>query len=101
MNTIGRNRVNSTSKIAKIIAIKKKWRENGSRAEFFGSNPHSNGLIFSRSLKDFFEIVFNNITIIIIISTIVKEINIILRITYSVDNRFFDWKSIIIFILNK
>jgi hypothetical protein len=29
---------------------------NGSRAEFFGSNPHSNGEIFSRSSLIFFEI---------------------------------------------
>jgi hypothetical protein len=39
----------STSKIMKITAIKKKRDEKGSRAEFFGSNPHSNGDLFSRS----------------------------------------------------
>jgi len=32
----------STSKIMKITAIKKNRDKNGSRAEFFGSNPHSN-----------------------------------------------------------
>ena len=36
----------STSKIMKITAIRKNRDENGSRAEFFGSNPHSNGDLF-------------------------------------------------------
>ena len=45
----GISRVISTSKIRKIIAIKKKRRENGSRADPLGSNPHSNGDLFSRS----------------------------------------------------
>jgi hypothetical protein len=36
----------STSKIMKITAIKKNRDEKGSRAEFFGSNPHSNGDLF-------------------------------------------------------
>jgi hypothetical protein len=40
----------------KITAIKKNSDENGSRAEFFGSNPHSNGDLFSRSSFIFFEI---------------------------------------------
>jgi hypothetical protein len=39
----------STSKIKKIIAIKKNRRENGKRDELKGSNPHSKGDIFSRS----------------------------------------------------
>jgi hypothetical protein len=39
----------------KITAIKKNRDENGSRAEFFGSNPHSNGELFSRSSLIFFE----------------------------------------------
>jgi hypothetical protein len=30
----------------KITTIKKNRDENGSRAEFFGSNPHSNGDLF-------------------------------------------------------
>jgi hypothetical protein len=46
----------STSKIIKITAIKKNCDEKGSRAEFFGSYPHSNGDLFSRSLLIFFEI---------------------------------------------
>lgn len=60
----GIRRVNSTSKIKKIIAIKKKCNENGSRAEFLGSNPHSNGLFFSRSIKVFFEIIEDNLIMI-------------------------------------
>lgn len=39
----------SISKTKKITASKKNRRENGKRAEFLGSNPHSNGLSFSRS----------------------------------------------------
>ena len=42
----------STSKTRKITANKKKRVENGIRALFFGSNPHSNGDAFSRSIKD-------------------------------------------------
>jgi hypothetical protein len=53
---IGRSRAISTSKIMKITAIKKNRDENGSRAEFFGSNPHSKGDLFSRSSLIFFEI---------------------------------------------
>lgn len=39
----------SISNTRKITASRKKRREKGRRAEFFGSNPHSNGLDFSRS----------------------------------------------------
>jgi hypothetical protein len=42
--------------IMKITAIKKNHDEKGSRAEFFGSNPHSNGDFFSRSPLISFEI---------------------------------------------
>lgn len=37
------------SNTRKITANKKNRRENGVRAEFFGSNPHSKGESFSRS----------------------------------------------------
>lgn len=40
------------SNTRKITASKKNRREKGSRAEFLGSNPHSNGLDFSRSALD-------------------------------------------------
>ena len=46
---IGRIRAISTSKIKKIIAIKKKRIEKGRREEFIGLNPHSKGESFSRS----------------------------------------------------
>lgn len=46
---IGRIRAISTSKIKKIIVIKKNRIEKGIRDEFKGSNPHSKGDVFSRS----------------------------------------------------
>lgn len=52
---------NSTSKIKKITAIKKKCLENGVRGDLIGLNPHSNGEDFSRSKKDFIEIIYNKI----------------------------------------
>jgi hypothetical protein len=53
---IGNSSAISTSKIMKITAIKKNRDEKGSCAEFFGSNPHSNGDLFSRSSLIFFQI---------------------------------------------
>jgi hypothetical protein len=53
---IGSRSAISTSKIIKITAIRKNRDENGRRAEFFGSNPRSNGDLFSRSSLIFFEI---------------------------------------------
>jgi hypothetical protein len=58
---IGSKSAISTSKIMKITAIRKNRDENGIRAEFFGSNPHSNGDLFSRSSFIFFEISVVNI----------------------------------------
>ena len=55
MGTSGSKRVISTSKIKKITAIRKKRREKGIRAEPLGSNPHSKGEFFSRSLIVFLE----------------------------------------------
>jgi hypothetical protein len=52
---IGKIKAISTSKIKKIIVIKKNRIENGIREEFIGSNPHSKGDIFSRSEIDFFD----------------------------------------------
>lgn len=49
VSTIGRIKAISTSKIKKIIVIKKNRIENGIREEFIGSNPHSKGEDFSRS----------------------------------------------------
>lgn len=67
----------STSKIKKIIAIKKKFNEKGRREELKGSNPHSKGEFFSRSLIIFFDnkvARIITITEIVIISKIIEEI---------------------------
>lgn len=80
---IGSRIVNSTSKIKKIIAIKKKWRENGSREDDLGSNPHSNGLDFSRSVDVFLEIKFNIKIIIVRIMKIIEEFIMISFIIYT------------------
>lgn len=53
----GRRRAISISKTRKITANKKNRSENGRRALFFGSNPHSKGEAFSRSFVDFEEII--------------------------------------------
>lgn len=58
LNILGINgtiKIISTSKMIKIIAIKKNCIENGIRAKLKKLNPHSNGIIFSRSLFLFFE----------------------------------------------
>lgn len=69
----------STSKIRKIIAIKKNCREKGKRADLLGSNPHSNGEFFSRSKIVFFDsIEARSITIKEIEKKIIIKINIIL-----------------------
>jgi hypothetical protein len=53
---IGSSSTISTSKIMKITVVRKNRDENGRRADFFWSNPHSNGDIFSRSSLIFLEI---------------------------------------------
>lgn len=96
---IGKINAISTSKIKKIIVIKKNRIENGSRDEDLGSNPHSKGEAFSRSTIVFLDkIDAKNITIIeinIMISLIIK----IEKIIYTINNRLYDWKSNILFIL--
>ena len=78
LGIIGKSKVISTSKIKKIIAIKKKCKENGKRDLDFGSNPHSKGLLFSRSIHIFFEHKFkiNNRKIEIKIIILAREIKI-------------------------
>jgi hypothetical protein len=68
---IGKIKAISTSKIKKIIAIKKNRIEKGIREEDRGLNPHSKGDNFSRSFFFFFA----NIEDIIITK---KEINIMI-----------------------
>jgi hypothetical protein len=90
---IGKIKAISTSKIKKIIVIKKNRIEKGNREEFIGSNPHSNGEVFSRSFIVFFA---SNearyITTIEIINTI-KAIKYKFIITYTKIFRPCDWKS--------
>lgn len=77
---MGSRRAISTSKMMKIIAIRKNRRENGSREEDLGSNPHSNGDLFSRSIIVFFDnILLNIITaeVIVIVNIKVVIINLI------------------------
>lgn len=71
---IGKINAISTSKIKKIIVIKKNRIEKGRREELIGSNPHSNGDLFSRSFCDFFENKLANIITIFEINKIIKTI---------------------------
>lgn len=80
---IGINSVISTSKIKKITAIKKKCNENGVRADLLGSNPHSNGDLFSRSKKLFFEIIEERIIKILQIIKIIDLMKKIILIIYT------------------
>jgi len=64
---IGKIRAISTSKIKKIIAIIKNRIEKGSREELEGSNPHSKGDLFSRSVKVFLDKIEAKVIIIIVI----------------------------------
>lgn len=95
----GSRRVISTSKIRKITAIRKNCRENGIRAEVFGSNPHSNGDLFSRSINVFFEITVARVITRSLIIRIIVVIDAIMNITYTSFIRSLDWKSRIIIIL--
>ena len=69
----GSRRVISTSKIKKITAIRKNRRENGQRADPLGSNPHSNGEFFSRSVILFFDSNEENIIRTAVIITVIRE----------------------------
>jgi len=80
---IGKIKAISTSKIKKIIAIIKNRIEKGKRDESEGSNPHSKGDLFSRSIKAFLDKRdANNITINAINKTI-YAIMIIEKIIYT------------------
>lgn len=74
----------STSKIKKIIAIKKNCKENGIRALVLGSNPHSKGEFFSLSEKVFFETIFRITKSKIIIVNDKKNIDIPKKIIYTI-----------------
>lgn len=57
--------------------------ENGIREEFIGSNPHSNGDIFSRSQNDFLDSKVAKYITIIEINKIKKHIKKIVIIIYT------------------
>lgn len=83
------------------MAIKKNRKEKGRRAELLGSNPHSKGEDFSRSIIAFFD----NIEARIITILLIKKINIdiikIKKIIYTKIFRPYNWKLFILFILYK
>jgi len=93
---IGNRRAISTSKIMKITVIKKNRDEKGSHAEFFGSNPHSNGDLFSRSSFIFLEIRVFNIIMAANNRMVTVAAVMIIIITYLVFHIFLDWKSSIL-----
>jgi hypothetical protein len=68
----------STSKMMKIIAMRKNCMENGIRAKLKKLNPHSKGIIFSRILFLFFEIVrerdINIVVTISLVKVIIKRV---------------------------
>lgn len=68
----GRRRAISTSNTRKTTANRKNRIENGSRALFLGSKPHSNGEAFSRSIREREDI--RRVRIIITDGTIIARI---------------------------
>lgn len=82
---IGKIKAISTSKIKKIIAIKKNWREKGNREEDFGSNPHSKGEHFSRSKIVFFDKIDAKTITVIEIKRINIAIHNINKIIYTIN----------------
>ena len=71
---IGKINAISTSKIKKIIVIKKNRIEKGMREDSIGSNPHSKGDLFSRSLLVFFDKVVAKIIIIKVMINVILVI---------------------------
>lgn len=49
--TYGNIKINSISKIKKINPTIKKWIEKGERLSSYPKNPHSKGIIFSKSFS--------------------------------------------------
>ena len=97
----GNSRVISTSKIKKITAIKKNRSENGHRADPFGSNPHSNGEFFSRSVILFFDNIEEIVISIAVIIIVIKEEYRISRITLLADGKLFGWRPNILYYISK
>jgi hypothetical protein len=70
--------------------------EKGRRDEFIGSNPHSKGEVFSRSLIDFFDKIDARYITIIAIIIITIDIKYKVMIIYTKTFRPYDWKSYIL-----
>jgi hypothetical protein len=85
----------------KITATKKNRDEKGSRAEFFGSNPHSNGDLFSRSSFIFFEIRVARIMIAIDSKIVNAAAAVIIIITYLVFTNFLIGSQVYFLVLDK
>lgn len=100
LNTAGRSITISTSKIKKMIVIKKNRRENGKRKLELLSNPHSKGEDFSRLNLTFFLRIRESprTTNIISMTKGTKIIN--WKIIFSISG-LFDWKSNILIILRR
>lgn len=97
----GSKRVISTSKTRKITAIRKNRREKGSRADPLGSNPHSKGEFFSRSAIVFLAKTDDKIiTTVAMIRTIItkRDAN---KIIFLGRTKLVDWKSTVLYILEK
>ena len=97
----GRRSVISTSKIKKITAIRKNRKEKGNRALPLGSNPHSKGEFFSRSVIVFLARIEDRIITTDLINRI-KIVRIIVNIIIFPGNpRLTGWKPVILVILEK
>lgn len=66
-----------------MILIKKNRIEKGRRDEFIGSNPHSKGDVFSRSLSDFLDKIEAKYITTIATIKIIKAIKYKIEITYT------------------
>ena len=98
IGTNGSKSVISTSKIKKITAMRKKRREKGMRAEPLGSNPHSKGEFFSRSLIVFLDRV-DDTSIKILERMRVNRMNVDReRIIFPGSLSPIDWKSTVLYI---
>lgn len=71
---IGNIKAISTSKIKKIIVIKKNRIDKGKRDELIGSNPHSKGDNFSKSKFNFFDKIKESFITIIEINKVNRNI---------------------------
>lgn len=93
---MGKIRAISTSNTKKIIAIRKNCNENGNREDDLGSNPHSNGDDFSRSVSVFLDKIDAMVIIKVEIVNRISLTVVIEWIIYTTCCRPHDWKSCIL-----